>query len=97
MLDGFVWTAIWFGGCLRRFAPDGTFEREVSFPMKQISSVAFGGSHLEYAYVTSAASELADALRPTSYDINAPRGGGLYRLRIDGVHGRPEFRSRLRF
>jgi D-xylono/L-arabinono-1,4-lactonase len=95
--DGFVWTAIWFSGCLRRFAPDGNFEREVRLPVKQISSVVFGGAHLEDAYVTSAASEEADALRPASFDINAPRGGGLYRLRIDGVHGRPAFRSRLRF
>jgi sugar lactone lactonase YvrE len=95
--DGFVWTAIWFGGCLKRFAPDGTLDREVRFPVKQISSIAFAGPHLEYAYGTSAASAESDALRPTSYDLNAPRGGGLYRLRIDGVYGRPAFRSRLRF
>jgi D-xylono/L-arabinono-1,4-lactonase len=95
--DGFVWTAIWFGGCLRRFAPDGTLDAEVRFPVKQISSVTFGGQFLADIYVTTAASEEADRLRPTAYDINAPRGGGLYRLQIKGVRGRPAFRSRLRF
>lgn len=95
--DGFVWTAVWFGGCLRRFAPDGTLDREVRLPVKQVSSVAFGGPQLEYVYVTSAASEEADTWRPTGYDINAPRGGGLYRVKTDGVRGRPAFRSRLRF
>jgi D-xylonolactonase len=95
--DGFVWTAIWFGGCVRRFAPDGSLEREVRLPVSQVSSVTFGGPLLESVYVTSAASAIGDAWRPASYDINAPRGGGLYRFQMDGVRGRPTFRSRLRF
>jgi D-xylono/L-arabinono-1,4-lactonase len=30
--DGFVSTAVWFGGCLQRYAPDGRLDREVSLP-----------------------------------------------------------------
>ena len=39
--EGFVWTAIWFGGRLKRFAPDGALEREIHFPVAQISCVTF--------------------------------------------------------
>jgi len=95
--NGFVWIAIWFGGCIRRFAPDGSLDCEVRLPVKQGSSLAFGGSQLDHVYVTSAASTDGDAWRPALCDINAPRGGGLYRFQIDGVRGRPAFRSRLRF
>jgi D-xylonolactonase len=95
--EGFVWTAIWFGGRLQRYDPDGRLDREVFFPVKQISAVTFGGSELNQIYVTSAATAIADFLRPPEYDSNAERGGGLYRLRLAGISGRPPFRSRLRF
>ena len=53
--EGYVWTAIWFGGRLKRYAPDGTLEREVMLPVKQTSSVTFGGADLTDIFVTSAA------------------------------------------
>ncbi len=93
--DGCVWTAIWFGGRLKRFAPDGHLDREVFLPVRQTSAVAFGGADLSDIFVTSASTSVADGLRPAAYDSNAPRGGGLYRFRIAGVRGRLPFRSRL--
>jgi len=94
--DGFVWTAIWFGGRLKRFAPDGRLDREVHFPVAQTSAVTFGGADYSEMYVTTAAGSGADRLAPLG---RAPaddrRGGGLYVCRIDGIRGRPEFRSRL--
>lgn len=93
--DGCVWTAIWFGGRLKRFTPEGRLDRQVVLPVKQTSALAFGGPDMADMFVTTAATTIADSLRPHEYDSTAPRGGGLYRIRIDGVRGRPPFRSRL--
>jgi D-xylonolactonase len=95
--EGFVWTAIWFGGRLQRYSPDGRLDREVFFPVKQTSAVAFGGPDLNEIYVTSAATDIADSLSPPGYDVSAERGGGLYRLRLSGISGTHSFRSRVRF
>jgi D-xylonolactonase len=93
---GFLWVAIWFGACLKRFAPDGTLDREIQFPVSQISSVTFGGEDFSDIFVTSTHSNGADYLAPPNYDHSArPRGGSLYKFRIEGVRGKPEYRSRL--
>ena len=95
--DGYVWTAIWFGGRLKRYAPDGRLDREIFFPAKQTSAIAFGGDDLADMYVTTAGTNIADSLQPSGYDKAAPRGGGLYRVRVEGVRGTLPFRSRLSF
>lgn len=95
--EGYVWTAIWFGGRLKRYAPDGTLEREIMLPVKQASSVTFGGADLTDIYVTTAATDEADSLAPPGYDKTAARGGGLYRVRLQGSRGKLPFRSRLNF
>lgn len=95
--DGFIWTAIWFGGRIKRYSPDGRLDREIFLPAKQTSSVTFGGDGLEEIYVTTASSTGADDLQPPGYDQTAFRGGGLYRLRVEGIKGKPPFRSQLSF
>lgn len=96
--EGFVWTAVWFGARIKRYAPGGRLDREVHFPVRQTSAVCFGGPDLGDLYVTSSATAAADPLKPPGYDMTAaPRGGGLYALRLDGLRGRPLFRSRVRF
>lgn len=95
--EGYVWTAVWFGGRIKRYAPDGRLDREVFVPVKQLTAVAFGGPKLRDLFITTAATDIADSLAPPNYDKAAPRGGGVYRLQIDGVGGKPLFRSRLSF
>src|SRR6201996_3872629 len=63
--DGCVWVAIWGGGVLRRFAPDGTQDAVVQVPVSQPTSCAFGGPGMADLYVTTAsvgrtAAELRD-------------------------------------
>jgi sugar lactone lactonase YvrE len=63
--DGYVWVAIWGGGVLRRFAPDGTQDAVVQVPVSQPTSCAFGGPGMTDLYVTTAsvglsATELED-------------------------------------
>jgi sugar lactone lactonase YvrE len=95
--EGFVWGAVWFGGRVKRYAPDGSVEREVLFPVSQTSAIAFGGPDYSDAFVTTAGTSAADSLMPPGYGTNKPRGGGLYSFRVEGVRGSALFRSRLPF
>ena len=59
--DGCVWVAIWGGGVLRRFAPDGTQDAVIQVPVSQPTSCAFGGPGMTDLYVTSASVGLTQA------------------------------------
>lgn len=52
--DGFVWNARWDGGCLIRFAPDGSVDRIVELPVSHPTSCVFGGPDMTTLFVTSA-------------------------------------------
>ena len=74
--DGFVWVAIWGGGVLRRFAPDGTQDAVIEVPVSQPTSCAFGGPGMTDLYVTTASIGLTEA------ELNEqPLAGRLLRLR----------------
>jgi D-xylono/L-arabinono-1,4-lactonase len=85
---GNVWSARWDGSCLVQYRPDGTEMRRIAFPVRKVSSVTFGGDDYADMYVTTAGGQL----RPG----DGVHAGALYRLRLDGVRGVPEFRSRIR-
>ncbi len=89
--EGCVWSAIWGGGCVVRFDPQGKEMRRVHLPARQTSSAMFGGPDLTDLYVTSASIEAkSDELDPEKENY---RGGSLYRVRGLGVKGRAEFES----
>ena len=49
-----LWVALWDGWCVRRYAPDGTLLMTVALPCARVTKIAFGGSDLRTAYVTTA-------------------------------------------
>lgn len=53
--DGLLWVAIYGGGKLAAFRPDGGLERTVDMPVRLVSSVMFGGPGLDQLYVTTIA------------------------------------------
>lgn len=84
--EGCIWCAMWEGGCVMRFSPDGKRMQTIELPAALTTSVMFGGPNLDELYVTSAGG-----------DDKARRGlqaGALFRVR-PGVKGRPENLSRL--
>lgn len=81
--EGGVWVALFGGGALRRYAPDGTLERVVAIPTSNPTSVAFGGPGLETLYVTTARRRLEPAQLAAQ-----PLAGALLSL-VPGVRGRP--------
>ncbi len=91
--EGFVWSAQWFGSQIVRYDPDGKVERRIAMPMKQVSSLAFGGMDLTDLYVTTAGHAWPSDLEPRGYDRTTPNvGGPLYRVRT-GVRGTLEHKT----
>jgi sugar lactone lactonase YvrE len=82
--DGHVWVALWKGGAVHRYAPDGRLDQVVRFPVTLTTKPAFGGSDLGDLFVTSAWMELRDDAR-----ARQPMAGGVFRLRPGAKGQRP--------
>lgn len=82
--EGFVWSAQWYGSQIVRYDPDGSVERRISVPAKQVSSLEFGGEDMTDLYITTASESWPSALMPSGYDpAKRNMGGALYRVRMD--------------
>lgn len=81
--EGYVWCAHWDGWRLTRFAPNGTEERVVEFPVPRVTCPTFGGVTLDTLFVTTARTGLSDSDLST-----APLSGGLFAFK-PGVCGLP--------
>jgi sugar lactone lactonase YvrE len=53
--EGCVWVALWDGGAVLRFGPDGRLMDSLELPTPRVTSCAFGGPDLETLYITTAA------------------------------------------
>ncbi|MEL7125239.1 MAG: SMP-30/gluconolactonase/LRE family protein [Pseudomonadota bacterium] len=90
--EGYVWNAQVISGDLIRYAPDGSVDRKISMPVRNITSVMFGGPDLDDIYVTS----MARVSHPAAHDgfekQTKPQfaAGGLFRIRGLGIRGVPE-------
>jgi sugar lactone lactonase YvrE len=80
--DAHVWVALWGGGAVRRYRPDGTLEREVKLPVTKVTSCAFGGRELDELFITSARSGLNEAQLAAQ-----PNAGAIFRY-LPGCRGR---------
>jgi len=94
--EGCMWNAQVTGGELVRYAPDGSVERRIGMPVKNITSVIFGGDNLDEIYVTSMArvSHPGAAAHGHFAVENKPQfaAGGLFRITGLGIQGMPETR-----
>jgi gluconolactonase len=75
--EGGVWVAMYQGGCVARYTPDGALDRTIDVPAKSVTSLCFGGEGLKDLYIV------------TADNTEAPeRGGTVFRTRAD-VAGLP--------
>ena len=90
--EGCVWNAQVISGDLIRYSPDGRVERKIGMPVRNITSVMFGGERLDEIYVTS----MARVQHPATHEHFAAdarpqfAAGGLFRIKGLGIRGLPE-------
>jgi D-xylonolactonase len=82
--QGCLWTGLFAGWAVRRYSPQGVLLQTVTFPVANITKIAFGGGDLKTVYATTAVKGLA------SDDLKAqPLAGALFRFDSD-VPGLPQ-------
>ena len=80
---GDLWVAIYGGGRVQRYSPDGVLQEELFVPADQSTSCAFAGPELNRLYVTTATEGWSDEQRRAE-----PAAGLIYRFDTD-AQGRP--------
>lgn len=82
--EGFLWNARWGGGCLLRWAPDGSIDKVIKLPCKLVTSAIFGGPDLATLYVTTVRYGLSETEL-----AEQPLAGGIFAVDA-GVKGIPD-------
>lgn len=62
--EGGVWLALWDGGAVHRYAPDGSLDAVVPLPCSRVTACAFGGDDLNELYITTSRLELPEGSEP---------------------------------
>jgi sugar lactone lactonase YvrE len=78
--EGGVWTALYDGGAVHRYAPDGTLDAVVEVPTPKVTACTFGGTDLDDLFITTS----WEGLGPE----DEPLAGSLFKV-TPGVRGRP--------
>mgnify|MGYP000849193511 CR=1 FL=1 len=78
--QGGVWVALFGGSAVRRYTADGVADLEITVPVTQPTSCAFGGADLRTLYITTSREELAHH--------EQPEAGSLFAV-VPGVAGLP--------
>ena len=78
--DGDLWVAIYDGGRVQRYSPDGVLRQELPVPAAQTTSCAFAGARLNWLYVTTATENWSDEQRAAE-----PAAGITYRFDTDAA------------
>lgn len=81
--EGCLWNARWEGGCVIRFAPDGTIDRILQVPAARVTCCTFGGPDLSTLYITTSRLHLSEEEL-----THQPQAGGLFAA-WPGVAGQP--------
>ena len=78
--EGGVWVALYGGGAVRRYTPDGVLDEVIEVAAKQVTACTFGSSDLDQLFITTS----REGLKPGE----DPLAGSLFRAAV-GVAGLP--------
>lgn len=81
--EGGVWVALYRGGVVRRYNPDGSFDRVVALPVDAVTACCFGGEDGRSLYITTASVGLTPAERRAQ-----PLAGSVFVTDV-GISGPP--------
>jgi sugar lactone lactonase YvrE len=89
---GGIWVALWGGGAIQRYAPDGSLLSMVRLPVERPTSCAFGGPDRATLFVTTAQAGLDEVAL-----ARQPDAGHVFRIDGLGVRGMPcmPYRGRI--
>lgn len=78
--DGGLWIALWGGGGVHRYDPDGSLSEVLRLPVSQVTACTFGGADLKTLFITTS----NESLEPGT----EPEAGSVYCVEVD-VAGAP--------
>lgn len=82
--QGYMWTGIWNGSRIHRYAPNGELIQQIEMPVRRPIAMCFGGPNMSTLFVTTANWEMSDEEKAAE-----PLAGSL--LAFDtGIQGMPE-------
>lgn len=87
--EGYVWNALYAGGAVVRYSPDGEIAQVIDLPVSHPTCCSFGGPELDRLFITSAFEPLSEAERQ-----NEPLAGHTLVMSV-GVKGRREYLTHL--
>ncbi|MGW9479340.1 SMP-30/gluconolactonase/LRE family protein [Saccharomonospora azurea] len=79
-VDGGLWVALWGGGAVHRYTPEGVLDEVIDVGPSQVTACAFGGPDLTDLYITTSRQGIAQDAQPTA--------GALFHCR-PGIAGLP--------
>jgi sugar lactone lactonase YvrE len=83
--EGGIWVALWEGGAVHRYTPDGDLDVRVELPVRLVTSCAFGGADLTELYITTSRAGLQGDTGPAGSVFRcAPGPAGLPPLPFAG-------------
>jgi sugar lactone lactonase YvrE len=84
--EGGVWVALWGGGAVHRYSPEGHLDEIVTVAASKVTAVAFGGEHLDRLFITTSTHGVDPA--------EEPHAGAIFTA-TPGVAGRPVLTTTL--
>jgi sugar lactone lactonase YvrE len=78
--EGGVWVALYGGGVVRRYTPDGVLDEVIEVAAKKVTACTFGGADLDQLFITTS----REGLEPGE----DPLAGSLFRA-VVGIAGLP--------
>ncbi|WP_328591195.1 SMP-30/gluconolactonase/LRE family protein [Saccharopolyspora aridisoli] len=78
--EGGVWVALWGGGAVRHYTPDGALAEVVEVPAPKVTACTFGGEDLDRLYITTS---------QVDTDLEHHPGAGAVFATDPGVRGLP--------
>jgi sugar lactone lactonase YvrE len=89
--EGGIWVALWNGGAVHPYAPDGSLLASVRLPVQRPTLCAFGGPRRDTLFVTTARTDLDDHAL-----TRQPHAGKVFAIDGLGVRGLPCLPYRMR-
>lgn len=78
--EGGIWVALYGGGAVRRYTPQGALDEVVELPVSKVTACTFGGPHMDQLFITTSREGLEPGVDPLA--------GALFRADV-GVTGLP--------